>query len=64
MTLPSTATLLQQQEANYKTVVQACNAVPKCVGITLWDFTDKVSHHMNHLCDHFLNLLFSSHGEI
>lgn len=43
MTLPSTPTLLQQQQANYQTAVSACNAVPKCVGVTLWDFTDKFS---------------------
>lgn len=43
MTLPSTQTLLSQQQANYQTVVAACKAVTGCVGITIWDYTDKVS---------------------
>ena len=42
MTLPETAALLEQQKADYQTVVSACQAVPQCVGITIWDFTDKV----------------------
>ncbi len=40
--LPPTPAGLAQQKADYETVVAACNAVPKCVGVTLWDFTDKV----------------------
>lgn len=43
MTLPSTPALLQQQKQDYQTVAEACNSVPKCVGITLWDYTDKFS---------------------
>ncbi len=43
MTLPATPALLAQQEKDYQTVISACNAVPKCVGVTLWDFTDKFS---------------------
>ncbi|KAI0780264.1 endo-beta-1,4-glucanase [Fomes fomentarius] len=43
MTLPETAALLQQQQRDFQTVVAACQAVPACVGITLWDFTDKFS---------------------
>lgn len=42
MTLPETAALLQQQKQDFQTVVAACQAVPACVGITLWDFTDEV----------------------
>lgn len=42
MTLPSTTELLEQQEANYQTVISACNEVLNCRGVTLWDFTDKV----------------------
>ena len=42
MTLPSNSTLLAQQKANYQSVIQACNAVEKCIGVTVWDFTDKV----------------------
>ncbi|KAH7930674.1 endo-1,4-beta xylanase, partial [Leucogyrophana mollusca] len=43
MTLPSTAALLAQQKADYQTVISACNAVPGCVGVTIWDYTDKYS---------------------
>lgn len=43
MTLPSTTELLSQQQANYQTVIEACNAVPMCVGVTVWDFTDEAS---------------------
>ena len=42
MTLPETAALLEQQKKDFQTVVSACQAVPQCVGITLWDFTDRV----------------------
>ena len=42
MTLPETAALLEQQKTDYQTVISACQAVPQCVGITIWDFTDKV----------------------
>ncbi|KAH9851156.1 endo-1,4-beta xylanase [Lenzites betulinus] len=41
--LPPTAVGLAQQKADYEAVVAACNAVEKCVGVTLWDFTDKYS---------------------
>ncbi|THH00374.1 hypothetical protein EW026_g2156 [Hermanssonia centrifuga] len=43
MTLPSTPALLAQQKTDYDTVVSACIAVARCVGITIWDFTDKFS---------------------
>ncbi|CDO74320.1 hypothetical protein BN946_scf184449.g5 [Trametes cinnabarina] len=43
MTLPETAALLEQQKNDYQTVISACQAVPGCVGITLWDFTDEFS---------------------
>jgi len=43
MTLPATAALLQQQATDYQTMVTACMMVEKCVGITVWDFTDKYS---------------------
>ena len=47
MTLPETAALLEQQKRDYQTVVAACQSVPQCVGITLWEYTDEVSpqHH-------------------
>lgn len=47
MTLPSTASLLSQQSTDYKNTVAACLAVKNCVGITVWDFDDKVSSFYN-----------------
>ncbi|KAI0045965.1 glycoside hydrolase family 10 protein [Auriscalpium vulgare] len=43
MTLPATSALLAQQQKDYTTIVGACAAVSGCVGITVWDFTDKFS---------------------
>lgn len=43
MTLPSTPALLEQQKKDYETVISACKAVEKCIGVTVWDFTDKYS---------------------
>lgn len=43
MTLPATQAQLAQQETDYRNVVAACEAVDACVGITLWDWTDKYS---------------------
>ncbi|KAI0671874.1 glycoside hydrolase superfamily [Trametes maxima] len=43
MTLPATAALLSQQQKDYQTVAQACMNVKGCVGITIWDWTDKYS---------------------
>ncbi|KAG4433035.1 hypothetical protein IFR05_011474 [Cadophora sp. M221] len=45
MTLPSTAADLAQQSTDYATAVNACLNVANsgCVGITIWDFTDKYS---------------------
>jgi endo-1,4-beta-xylanase len=43
MVLPRTVGKDTQQAADYKAVVDACLAVSRCVGITLWDFTDKYS---------------------
>lgn len=42
MTLPSTAALLAQQAADYATVITACKNVAGCIGVTIWDYTDKV----------------------
>ena len=42
MTLPETDALLAQQQKDYQSVVQACMNVENCVGITIWDWTDKV----------------------
>ncbi|EIW84611.1 hypothetical protein CONPUDRAFT_163420 [Coniophora puteana RWD-64-598 SS2] len=43
MELPETADLLDQQKSDYETVIAACAAVSGCVGMTVWDFTDKYS---------------------
>ncbi|KAF8150059.1 endo-1,4-beta xylanase [Crassisporium funariophilum] len=43
MTLPITPALLAQQTKDYQTVIAACKAVSGCVGVTLWDWTDKFS---------------------
>ncbi|KAI0789869.1 glycoside hydrolase superfamily [Abortiporus biennis] len=43
MTLPATQALLTQQQKDYDTVVSACMAVEGCVGVTIWDYTDKYS---------------------
>ncbi|KNZ73902.1 Endo-1,4-beta-xylanase [Termitomyces sp. J132] len=43
MTLPETAALREQQQKDYQTVIAACKAVSACVGITIWDYTDKYS---------------------
>jgi len=41
--LPASSSGLQQQASEYAGVVAACLAVQACVGITIWDFTDKYS---------------------
>ncbi|KAJ5971610.1 Glycoside hydrolase superfamily [Penicillium vulpinum] len=43
MTLPSTDALLAKQSSDYQNTVAACMANTKCVGITIWDYTDKYS---------------------
>ncbi|KAI2714077.1 CAZyme family GH10 [Penicillium roqueforti] len=43
MTLPSTSALLAQQSTDYQNTVAACVANAKCVGVTIWDYTDKYS---------------------
>ena len=43
MTMPETPALLDQQKQDYQTVVSACKAVPGCIGVTIWDYTDRVS---------------------
>ncbi|KAI0834527.1 carbohydrate-binding module family 1 protein [Hypoxylon sp. FL0890] len=41
--LPPSDSGLQQQANDYSTVTKACLAVDACVGITIWDYTDKYS---------------------
>ncbi|KAH0582302.1 hypothetical protein H2248_010245 [Termitomyces sp. 'cryptogamus'] len=43
MTLPETAALREQQQKDYRTVIAAYKAVTGCVGVTIWDYTDKYS---------------------
>jgi endo-1,4-beta-xylanase len=43
MTLPADATKLAQQASDYTAVVNACLAVARCVGVTVWEYTDKLS---------------------
>lgn len=43
MSLPRDATKDAQQASQYAQVVNACLAVARCVGITLWSYTDKYS---------------------
>jgi endo-1,4-beta-xylanase len=40
MNLPADATKLAQQSSDYTKIAQACLAVSRCVGITVWGFTD------------------------
>jgi endo-1,4-beta-xylanase len=39
--LPSTQTSLNQQATDYAKVFSDCEAVSRCVGVTVWGFTDK-----------------------
>nr|AHA59264.1 xylanase II [Volvariella volvacea] len=43
MELPVTPEKLKQQRKDYEAVISACSAVPACVGVTIWDLTDKYS---------------------
>jgi endo-1,4-beta-xylanase len=43
MQLPATEEKLTQQAQWYADLTEACLAVRRCVGITLWDYTDKYS---------------------
>lgn len=43
MQLPADAAKLATQSSYYGQVVDACLAVERCVGITIWDYTDKYS---------------------
>ncbi|KAF6753706.1 endo-1,4-beta xylanase [Ephemerocybe angulata] len=43
MVLPVTPEKLEQQKRDYAAVIRACKAVKRCVGVTVWDYTDKYS---------------------
>lgn len=40
---PATSAAVTQQAKDYATVIQGCKAVARCVGVTIWDYTDKYS---------------------
>lgn len=42
MPTPPTKESLEQQKKDYETVIKACKAVDRCIGVTIWDWTDKV----------------------
>lgn len=42
-TLPANDSAIEQQAVDYANVVSACLQVSDCVGITIWDYTDKYS---------------------
>lgn len=42
-TTPATDDALTQQSTDYQTIVNACLAKSACIGITIWDYTDKYS---------------------
>lgn len=42
MELPATVELYEQQKTDFYTVVSACMQVEQRVGVTVWDWTDKV----------------------
>jgi endo-1,4-beta-xylanase len=41
--IPSTPEKLAQQAQDYASVVKACHAVSRCVGVTFWGISDKHS---------------------
>jgi endo-1,4-beta-xylanase len=43
MQLPATQAKLTQQAADYKAVMNACVALARCTGVTVWGFTDSDS---------------------
>ncbi|WEH42878.1 endo-1,4-beta-xylanase [Streptomyces sp. AM 2-1-1] len=43
MQLPADAAKAATQSTYYRQVVEACLAVERCVGVTIWDYTDKYS---------------------
>lgn len=49
--LPPSRAGLQQQRRDYETIVRACAEVEQCVGVTVWDWTDKViACHIDKTC--------------
>ncbi|KAH9828201.1 putative endo-1,4-beta-xylanase [Teratosphaeria destructans] len=42
-TIPATSAAQTQQAIDYATTIAACMQVERCVGVTIWDWTDKYS---------------------
>lgn len=65
MELPATDADLEQQKTDYMSIVQTCMAVSGCVGVTVWDYTDKVRSaapsYSNYLTIRIIVLLDSVH---
>lgn len=43
MTLPETDALLAQQRIDYNNVIRACYLVTRCIGMTIWAYSDYYS---------------------
>lgn len=42
MPVPASSANLAQQQRDYQSVISQCKAVSGCIGVTIWDFADKV----------------------
>ena len=63
MVLPATPELLQGQSDRYHNTTKACLDTQACIGITVWDFDDKVSHlSRNDTKGQRANVYLSTHG--
>jgi endo-1,4-beta-xylanase len=58
--LPADATELQQQANNYATVINACKAVARCSGVTIWGIDDGHSWLPNSCCPEGAPLLWNA----
>ena len=45
MPTPATEANLMQQQQDYQSVIDMCMSVEGCIGMTVWDWTDKVRVH-------------------
>lgn len=57
MTFPVTDALLEQQKQDYQTVIATCKAILRCVGVTIWDYTDKVGFLKRKFCQRLARIL-------
>ena len=60
MALPPTQALVTQQQTDYQTATAGCLALKGCVGVTVWDFDDKVTIAIP--SRKLLNEFLSTHG--